>query len=115
VFSLDLLAPWAGTLEPALCQGEWTVLAWFPDVPEEAKLVAHFGRALSNQARTPPPGFLQRHFAVRPVRSREELTAWSQLDLITDGPYWFRLRDGTVLDYCTRFSPPDDWLGGVSL
>jgi uncharacterized protein (TIGR02996 family) len=113
--ALELLAPNVDALEPALGTGEWTVLAWAPDVPEEARLVVRLVRVLGERARTAPPEFFRQRIAARPVRGPAELAAWCPLDVPEVGPYWLRLRSGAAVDYCTGFSPPDDWLGGAAV
>jgi uncharacterized protein (TIGR02996 family) len=115
VFALELLAPGATALEPALREGEWTVLAWAPEVPDEARLVGQLRRALSERMRTAPPEHFQQRIAVRPVRAREEFAAWCALELPRKGPYWLRFRGGVAVEYCTGFNPPDDWLVGAAL
>ena len=56
-----------------------------------------------------------KHHAVERFVAPEEFAAWCPLALPASGPYWLRFRNGAAVDYCTGFSPPDDWLSGASL
>jgi uncharacterized protein (TIGR02996 family) len=113
--ALDLLAPGPDALEPALCEGEWTVLAWSAADPAERRLVGRLARTLCARTRDAPVAFFRQRVAARPVRSAAEFAPWCPLDLPPRGPHWIRFWAGAPVERYTGFSPPGDWLGGVSL
>jgi hypothetical protein len=70
---------------------------------------------LCERSRDAPVEFFQQRIAARPVRSPAEFAAWCPLDLPPRGPHWIRFWAGAPVERFTGFSPPSDWLGGVSL